>query len=209
MKKQTKSYYQELGVSPDATEEEIRAAFRRRAKSAHPDRPGGSHEGMAAANRAAEVLLNPRRRLTYDRTGEDKPTDTETKAREKIVSTILNWMANPENDLDSRQDPMSSITKILLSEQRAIDITLTQGKQLVRRLRKHLKKLKFRGKGKPIIIQMIEYQIRQVENSTGQTDDNLEILKLAIQLSRDIHYEQEPSPAGLQSSGLFTGNYHP
>src|ERR1700736_6198251 len=68
-----KSYYEELGVSPDASEEEIRAAFRRKAKGAHPDKPGGDAAKMARANRAYETLISPDRRLTYDRTGEDRP----------------------------------------------------------------------------------------------------------------------------------------
>jgi len=35
------SYYDELGVKQDASNEEIRAAYRRKAKQNHPDRRGG------------------------------------------------------------------------------------------------------------------------------------------------------------------------
>lgn len=195
MKEKSKSYYEELGVSPDASEEEIRAAFRQRAKKAHPDRAGGSHEAMAAANRAAEVLLNSRRRLTYDRTGEDRPSEIDKKAREKLVAAILNWMASPAGDLPIYQDMMAVVTANLLNEQRQIEATHAQGKALTAKLRKHLKKLKFRGKGKPVIIQMIEYQIRVVSDQTGKADDNLDVVKAAIVLAKDFDYINDEAAA--------------
>ena len=45
-----------LGVSQSATEKEIRAAFRRRIQSAHPDH-GGSNEEAARLSAARDFLL--------------------------------------------------------------------------------------------------------------------------------------------------------
>jgi DnaJ-domain-containing protein 1 len=45
-----------LGVGPDATREEIRAAYRRRISQAHPDK-GGSAEAAAQVNAARDALL--------------------------------------------------------------------------------------------------------------------------------------------------------
>ena len=44
-----------LGVSPDATKEEITKAYRKKAYEAHPDR-GGSHEQMLKVNAAWEAI---------------------------------------------------------------------------------------------------------------------------------------------------------
>lgn len=44
-----------LGVSMDASEEEVKKAFREKAFSAHPDR-GGSNEEMVKVNAAMEVI---------------------------------------------------------------------------------------------------------------------------------------------------------
>lgn len=54
----------------DASADEIRAAYRARARRAHPDVAGGSaaSAGMAALNEAWRVLGDPARRRAYDRT---------------------------------------------------------------------------------------------------------------------------------------------
>ena len=64
-----RDHYAALGVSPDATPAEIKAAYRRLARESHPDR----HPGDAAAerrfkriSRAYAVLADTRRRTAYD-----------------------------------------------------------------------------------------------------------------------------------------------
>jgi hypothetical protein len=53
-----KDYYKVLGVSRDADAKTIKAAFRKAAKTAHPDK-GGSEAKMASVNEAYEVLSDP------------------------------------------------------------------------------------------------------------------------------------------------------
>jgi curved DNA-binding protein len=67
-----KDYYQILGVSRDASEEEIRRAYRKLARKYHPDvNPGSksSEEKFKEINEAHEVLSNPDRRKQYDALG--------------------------------------------------------------------------------------------------------------------------------------------
>lgn len=63
-------YYAELGVSRDATEEEITQAFRRLAAQYHPDRNPGHEDRFKRISEAYAVLKDPKSRETYDR-GED------------------------------------------------------------------------------------------------------------------------------------------
>lgn len=67
-----KDYYKVLDVARDADSRTIKKAFRRAAKTAHPDK-GGSEAKMAAVNEAYEVLNNPELRQRFDN-GED-PND--------------------------------------------------------------------------------------------------------------------------------------
>jgi curved DNA-binding protein CbpA len=64
--------YTRLGLQPDATPPQIRRAYRRAAKTAHPD-AGGSPAQWAAILEAYETLMDERRRRIYDETGEVEP----------------------------------------------------------------------------------------------------------------------------------------
>jgi molecular chaperone DnaJ len=60
------NYYQVLGVSREASQDEIRAAYRRLAKERHPDRMGGSTEEFSLLQEAHAVLTDPNRRRAHD-----------------------------------------------------------------------------------------------------------------------------------------------
>jgi molecular chaperone DnaJ len=65
-------YYALLEVSPHASDDEIKRAYRRMARELHPDRTGGDATAEARfkeVTRAYEVLRDPERRARYDRFG--------------------------------------------------------------------------------------------------------------------------------------------
>ncbi|MDE2426236.1 MAG: J domain-containing protein [Elusimicrobia bacterium] len=66
--------YDLLGVSKDADSSDVRRAYRRAAKSVHPD-VGGSEEQFALLKTACDVLTDTSRRRRYDRTGSYEGTE--------------------------------------------------------------------------------------------------------------------------------------
>ena len=60
------NYYEVLGVSREASQTEIRNAYRNLAKERHPDHPGGSTEEFSRLQEANAVLSDPNRRRKHD-----------------------------------------------------------------------------------------------------------------------------------------------
>jgi curved DNA-binding protein CbpA len=62
------TYYEILGVAPDATPDEIRAAYRKLAKQYHPDVNSDPDAGerFIAVQQAYETLSDPEARARYD-----------------------------------------------------------------------------------------------------------------------------------------------
>jgi len=78
-----KDYYQVLGVTPNATDEEIRKAFRGLARTYHPDvakDKKGAEEKFKEINEANEVLSNPESRRKFDQLGADWKKEEERRA---------------------------------------------------------------------------------------------------------------------------------
>jgi molecular chaperone DnaJ len=65
-----KNYYVILGIASDASLDEVKAAFRRRALELHPDRSGLESGPFLEVQEAYGVLSDPARRLDYDRQGQ-------------------------------------------------------------------------------------------------------------------------------------------
>src|SRR5512139_1774675 len=69
---QDKDYYRVLGVSKDASADEIKKGYRKIAMQHHPDRNPGNKEAeekFKLASEAYEVLRDPDKREIYDRYG--------------------------------------------------------------------------------------------------------------------------------------------
>ncbi|MDP1629653.1 MAG: DnaJ domain-containing protein, partial [bacterium] len=64
-----KDYYKILGVQKNASEEEVKKAYRKLAHQHHPDKSGGDEKKFKEINEAYQVLSNKEKRAQYDQFG--------------------------------------------------------------------------------------------------------------------------------------------
>jgi curved DNA-binding protein CbpA len=101
--------YAELGLLPDATDSEIRVAYRARALASHPDLNPSDPEAqsrMARLNMAAKVLLEPALRRAYDRVPRGGKKTASVKPPRRAA-----WFERPEQSADddwSRPSPATA-----------------------------------------------------------------------------------------------------
>ena len=87
-----KDPYQVLGVSPDATDEEIKAAYREMAKKYHPDNYANTefsdiaNEKMQSINEAYDTILKERADRAYGRTSSD---NTESDPQLERIRSLI------------------------------------------------------------------------------------------------------------------------
>ncbi len=68
----SRDYYRVLGVSEDASKDELDRAYRSEARKRHPD-GGGNEEAMKSLNEAHDILSDPETRSAYDAQRQPKP----------------------------------------------------------------------------------------------------------------------------------------
>lgn len=85
------SLYDELEVSPNATKEEIKKAYKEKVKSNHPDK-GGDPEKFKRIVKAYMILYDDLSRARYNRTGEEEKPNELKRDLNKVAETFLTQM---------------------------------------------------------------------------------------------------------------------
>lgn len=106
-----KNYYLVLGVPADASREDIKAAFRRRALELHPDRSGMGSAPFLEVQEAYRVLGDPEQRRRYDREHQSLALRGRTwPAAEPLVSP------RPKGEPFRPAEPTRSFREVSLTE---------------------------------------------------------------------------------------------
>lgn len=198
--------YDELGVSRDATPDEISAAFKKKAKANHPDH-GGSPEAFDRVKQASVVLLDPAKRKKYDEEGtldSNQPDNVMATAMEKVAQFFiqsLNEMSNNEQNNLDQFDLVAGgrlfFDQGIASSQKQISAVERQIKQF----EKALKRLKTKKKN-DIIATMLKQHIGGLRGNIAANKKQIAIFAKAKEILADYTFDPE-EPVFRPSIGLF------
>lgn len=187
--------YETLGIERDATTEEVRAAYRRKAKAAHPDRAGGSSDDMAAANRAYDILSNPERRAAFDASGKDVPrTPIEIRAKELLRMAFMNVV----NDLPEGWDS-------ILATRERVKSGLVAGEAQIAGMRRRLHRLEKRSKrirGGHLFADLIHAQMDGLATNIENMEVGIEVVKLALEILKSYSDADDGTEVSARMAGL-------
>lgn len=195
-------HYETLGVARSASEDEIRQAFRRRAKAAHPDREGGDTDKMADLNRAYATLTDQSARTRYDETGLDPNLAT---LEQRAIAELRNIVSQISEQVEDG-DFCAIIVQNLFNAQN----TIANGRNLATaRLRKYAKqrrRIVRKGGSESLFDCVFADKIANAEAALSQATEALEVVDHCIKLMGDYESLAEvpqwgpvvfmPTPAG-------------
>jgi DnaJ-class molecular chaperone len=203
-----------LGIDRTATPEEIKLAYRKRAKQTHPDH-GGSSKEFADVNRANQVLSDPKSRSRYDRTGtvDDEPDNAMSAPVGILWGLLQNVVA--QHAAGQGADPctvdlVDALRKHLVQKIADMRRQAKESKQAAERIVKILRRVEVRLKQKPkaknadFLKKSILWQIASIERAMETNQGNVTAHEDALKILDD--YEFDPEQAA-QNPYLFTAGF--
>lgn len=190
-----KTFYDTLEIKKNATQDEIRKAYRRHAVNAHPDK-GGNAEDMAELNRAYTCLKDPAARLTYDQTGQEPQPDTVDKdAHELLILQLTDALKlDVQAELASDNNNTKQSIAILDHVRFKINTELSRVKQERKKLKDVVARVKPRRdrikvkQGVNLWHNLIDQELQSAEAVLAKMASVIKVHKRALDILK--HYEE-------------------
>ena len=190
------THYDTLGVPKTASRDDIKRAYRRKSKAAHPDR-GGDHREMVAVNRAYDTLSDPEKRSRYDQTGEDgAPGKSQDDMARDAVMQVFAAMAEQASDYDNVVDMVERMLKANLDK---IKGDIATAAKRVTKLERSAKRLKCKGE-RNFLGLLLADQIVKGKAGIENAQTGVAVIERAREMLSDFTWKTDDRPAPVGSA---------
>lgn len=187
--------YEVLGLGPDATPEEINAAYKAAAKQAHPD-AGGTTEEFTRVKGAAMVLLDPARRKKFDESGtldEGKPDN----ALAEVMEAIANFFISSIDVADQFGSPRLADLNLVTAASTHFKNQVHGAKQHIKnvetkiaKFERALKRLKSKRQD-DIVGNMLTHHVNSMKGLVTATQSQIKQFEKAVEILSDYEFEPD------------------
>jgi curved DNA-binding protein CbpA len=188
--------YQLLGIKRGASKAEVRKAYRRKAKTSHPD-SGGSPEQFSALATAHEVLSDERRREKYDATGEiepARPNNADVSAVE-VIAQKLGLIIHAEQDVTA-MDVDALIQQAIREDIASRQANIAGQKRAIERAAKLRARAKRKADGDNMIARVLEWHERATKDLILKNEEAVGSMQRALEILEGYSFaEDKPPPA--------------
>lgn len=205
--------YQTLNVPRDATDDEIKQAYKQEAKRTHPDK-GGDEETFKNVSRAFALLSNPEKRRYYDEHGEEKGNDLSPE--QKAIQITQELVAQIIENIDPTDLPYTDVIGKMRTavENNLAKLRKERSSQLkdIERLKKTKeafdKRLKVKD-GKNMFEMHIRAKEAAIRQTLGHLDEQERTLDAAMAIVRnyEFSFDEKPSQEPRHSLGQYMRPY--
>lgn len=186
--------YEVLGVAKDATQEEIRKAWQRKAKEAHPDRAGGDDATMALINTAYALLRDPEARRQWD---ENRTTGGAMSDEQKAMTLLRGAAYAAIAQCLSGTNPIEAIRAALDGQVGGCQHARIACHRELEALEKMRRRV--RGPQPNFLTDMIDRELEQRRERLPEFDNDERLYELALSMLKEYSLEPELQGLGLIS----------
>lgn len=206
------SLYEELGVHEDATQEEINAAYRKKAKKAHPDnKETGNEEEFKRLSHAVAILSDEDKRKQYDRTGSENtasPEERENAMALELLSRMFAQLFTMAEFDPALHSPLVAVKKLIKMEREAAHKAQRHIELVLNRMRKTIKRLTRKGKdvkaGK--LSRVLDALEKQSLSELQSAETKQRVCNKALEILKEHDYVVDtPPPAKPKVSDATSG----
>ena len=181
--------YETLGVSREADGASIKSAYRKRAKTAHPD-TGGDVDVFSRLTTSYELLTDPVRRKVYDDTGYDPDlADSRDLHGIVILETLVNEMILDERDPGSF-DPVAAMRRKLTDKVVNARFHILEMERHRARIRNHLDRIG-RKPGNDVLGRMLRARCGTISDAIAKAEVEIANIEQAYGMLDGYSYEIE------------------
>ncbi len=191
-KRDVTDLYGVLGVKRTAPRKDIHKAYRKKAKTAHPD-AGGSVEAFNELVLAYSVLSDGDRRTRYDETGEfevTKPNNFDGGAIE-IIAEKLGLVIHAEHDLAS-MDVGALIEQAIREDIAARQASVIHQQRAAERLAKLRARTKRKAEGDTnLVARVLDWHELAIQNHVKKHEESIRFLERALEILKDYSFADD------------------